>query len=142
MKVVPNPYYGFSGYEIDEFSTTVKITNLPAKATVTVYTLDGKFIRQFKRDEKKGIVNPSGTIKGEKCTNFMQITPDLEWDMKNSKGIPIASGVYLIHVDSEQGQRTLKFFAVNRQFDASRLDRKSTRLNSSHRNTSRMPSSA
>ena len=39
IKVVPNPYYGFSEYETSQFTTTVKITNLPAKCTVTIYTL-------------------------------------------------------------------------------------------------------
>ncbi len=115
--VVPNPYYGFSAYEVNSFSTTVKITNLPAKSTITIYTLDGKYIRQFKRDEKP-FINPSQTNPG---TRSKQIVPDLEWDLKNEKGIPIASGVYLINVNSELGQRTLKFFAVNRQFDPSRL---------------------
>ncbi len=117
INVVPNPYYGFSAYETTDFSTTVRITNLPAKSTVTVYTLDGKFIRQFKRDERPSVnsprINPGIGAK--------QIEPDVQWDLKNSKGIPIASGVYLIHIDSPQGQRTLKFFAVNRQFDPSRL---------------------
>jgi hypothetical protein len=118
INVVPNPYYGYSAYEINEFSTTVKITNLPSKAIITIYTLDGKFIRQFRRDEKPTVLptrdNPGVRVK--------QIVPDVEWDMKNDKGIPIASGVYLIHIAAEgQGERTLKFFAINRQFDASRL---------------------
>ena len=117
INIVPNPYYGYSAYEINEFSTTVKFTNLPAKSTITVYTLDGKFIRQFKRDERPSDnsprINPGIRAK--------QIAPDVEWDMKNAKGIPVASGVYLIHVDSPEGSRTLKFFAVNRQFDPSRL---------------------
>jgi hypothetical protein len=115
--VVPNPYYGFSAYEVNSFSTTVKITNLPAKSTITIYTLDGKFIRQFKRDETP-FINPTQSNPGVRSK---QIVPDLEWDLKNEKGIPIASGVYLINVNSELGQRTLKFFAVNRQFDPSRL---------------------
>ena len=117
INVVPNPYYGYSAYEINEFSTTVKITNLPAKSQVTIYTLDGKFIRQFKRDERPSETNPLSNpgIRAK------QIAPDIEWDMKNDKGIPVASGVYLIHVDTPQGERTLKFFAVNRQFDPSRL---------------------
>jgi hypothetical protein len=51
-----------------------------------------------------------------------QILPDLEWDMKNSSGIPIAAGIYLIHIDSDQlGQRTLKWFGINRKFDPSGL---------------------
>ncbi|MCB9272064.1 MAG: hypothetical protein H6561_21240 [Lewinellaceae bacterium] len=51
-----------------------------------------------------------------------QIVPDLEWDIKNSKGIPVASGVYLIHVDAPGlGSRVLKWFGVQRKFDPTGL---------------------
>ncbi|MEO0341336.1 MAG: hypothetical protein AAF242_19265, partial [Bacteroidota bacterium] len=57
-----------------------------------------------------------------RAINRQQISPALEWDMRNSKGIPIASGVYLIHVDAgELGERTIKWFGVNRKFDPSGL---------------------
>lgn len=108
VKVVPNPYYGFSQYETSQFSNTIKITNLPAKCTVTIYSLDGKFIRQYLRDE---VYQP-----------YRQITPDLEWDLKNNKGIPVASGVYLIQVQAPgMGERTIKWFGIARQFDPSGL---------------------
>jgi len=116
VNVVPNPYYGFSAYETSQFTTTVKITNLPGRADVTIYTMDGKFIKQFRRDEidpfKDG-ANP-GILQG-------QGIPDLEWDLKNFAGIPIASGVYLIHVAAPDlgEERTLKWFGVNRKFDPS-----------------------
>lgn len=117
INVVPNPYYGFSDYEISQFVNTVKITNLPPKCVVTIYSLDGKFIRQYTRDEIGAI--PRGN---NRAIQQQQITPDLEWDMKNAKGIPIASGVYLIHVKSEGlGERTLKWFGINRKFDPSGL---------------------
>jgi hypothetical protein len=118
INIVPNPYYGFSAYEINEFATTIKITNLPPQCKVSVYTLDGKFIRQFKRDEA-----PSPyPLAGDYGNRSKQITPDLEWDLKNDKNIPVSSGVYLINVDAGAlGTRTIKFFAVNRQFDPSRL---------------------
>ncbi len=115
--VVPNPYYGFSDYETSQFTTTVKITNLPAKCVVTIYTLEGKFIRQYNRDEVG--VAPDG---GNRAVERAQINPALEWDLNNSKGIPVASGVYLIHVAAEGlGERTIKWFGVNRQFDPSGL---------------------
>jgi hypothetical protein len=108
IKVVPNPYYGFSQYENSRFSNIVKITNLPGKSTVTIYSLDGKFIRQYQRNES--------------YAPYRQISPDLEWDLKNNKGIPVASGVYLIHVSSPgMGERTIKWFGVQRQFDPSGL---------------------
>lgn len=115
--VVPNPYFGFSQYEPDKFTNIVKITNLPAECTVTIYSLDGKFIRQYVRNETPGV--PEGN---NRAIQQNQILPDLEWDLKNNKGIPIASGVYLIHVEAEGlGSRTLKWFGVNRKFDASGL---------------------
>jgi hypothetical protein len=118
INVVPNPYYGFSAYEINEFSTTIKLTNLPPLCKVSIYTLDGKFIRQFNRDEKP-IIYPTAAQFGNRSK---QIVPDLEWDLKNDKNIPVSSGVYLINVDAGAlGQRVIKFFAVNRQFDPSRL---------------------
>lgn len=116
--IVPNPYYSGSFYESNVFDKVVKITNLPARAVVTIYSLDGKFIRQYNRDEvptalREGGLRPIGT---------RQISPALEWDLNNFRGIPVASGVYLIHVDAfEKGERTLKFFGVNRQFDPSGL---------------------
>ncbi|MFN0213133.1 MAG: hypothetical protein ACKVT2_02660 [Saprospiraceae bacterium] len=108
VKMVPNPYYGFSEYESSQFTNTVKITNLPGKCKVTIYSLDGKFIRQYSRDE---VYMP-----------YDQITPAIEWDLKNSKGIPVASGVYLVHVDAPgMGERTLKWFGIGRQYDPSGL---------------------
>ncbi len=113
INIVPNPYYAFSEYEDARVSNIVKITNLPAKCVVTIYSLDGKFIRQYNRDEQP----PSPTGNGIPSA---QIIPDLEWDIKNNKGIPVAAGVYLIHVRAPGlGERTLKWFGINRQFDPS-----------------------
>jgi hypothetical protein len=118
INIVPNPYYGFSAYETTEFTTTVKMTNLPPKCKISIYTLDGKFIRQFNRDEKP-TVYPEIYLYGNRSK---QINPDVEWDLKNDKNIPVSSGVYLINVDAGAlGSRVIKFFAVNRQFDPSRL---------------------
>lgn len=117
INVVPNPYYGFSEYEDSQFETVVKISNLPRQATVTIYSLDGKFIRKYERNEQ-------GAIPGSpnRAIEQAQVNPDLEWDLKNFRGIPIASGVYLIHVSAPGlGERTLKWFGVNRQFDPSGL---------------------
>lgn len=115
INVVPNPYYAYSDYENSRLDTKVKITNLPAKCTVTIYSLDGKFIRQYNRDEQPG--KPFGN-----AVPSAQIIPDLEWDLKNSKGIPVAGGVYLIHVKAPGlGERTIKWFGITRQFDPTGL---------------------
>jgi hypothetical protein len=115
INIVPNPYYGFSDYDGNNTDNVVKITNLPAKCVVTIYTLDGKFIRRYDRDETGQAPVGSGIAK-------TQILPDIDWNMKNSKNIPIAGGVYLIHVDAEGlGERVLKWFGTNRALDPSNL---------------------
>ncbi len=118
VNVVPNPYYAYSAYETSQFTNTIKITNLPAKAKVTIYTIDGSFIRQFDRDERGLIL--SGT---NRPTSTSQVYPDLEWDMKNFKQIPVASGVYLIHIVAPDygEERTIKWFGIGRKFDPSGL---------------------
>lgn len=117
INVVPNPYYGFSEYENSQFENIVKIVNLPAECTVTIYSLDGKFIRKYDRNEVGQV--PSSP---NRAIERAQINPDLRWDMKNFRGIPVASGVYLVHIAAPGlGERTLKWFGVNRQFDPSGL---------------------
>jgi hypothetical protein len=102
---VPNPYYAYSNYETSQIDTRVKITNLPPKCTITIYSVDGTLIRQFKRD------NDSETF--------------LDWDLKNSANIPVSSGLYLIHISAqglgesgnEAAQRVIKWFGVMRPID-------------------------
>lgn len=119
INVVPNPYLAYSEYESSSFDNTVKITNLPAKCVVTIYSLDGRFIRQYTRNE---VGKPNSPPRTTPPVAVNQIVPDLEWNLKNFAGIPIASGVYLIHVDAEGlGERVIKWFGVSRQFDPSGL---------------------
>jgi hypothetical protein len=97
INVVPNPYYAFSEYERNRVDTRVKIVNLPDQCTVTIYNVSGKLIRQYKKDN--------------------QVT-SIDWDLKNAIGVPIASGVYLIHVEVPGvGERIVKFFGGMRQVD-------------------------
>lgn len=124
INVVPNPYYGFSEYEISEFSNLIRITNLPAQCDITIFALDGRFIRQYKRAEEPALpsINPEDPRLGGRAIASQQIVPDLDWDMKNDQGIPVSSGVYLIHIDAgELGQRTVKSFILQRAFDPAGL---------------------
>jgi len=113
---VPNPYYAYSAYELDQLERRVKITNLPDRAVVTIYSLDGKFIKQFNRAEVvRDIEGANPSVRNS------QTNPDLIWDLENSAGIPISSGVYLIHISAPElkEERTIKWFGVNRKFDPS-----------------------
>ncbi|MBM3916696.1 MAG: T9SS type A sorting domain-containing protein [Sphingomonadales bacterium] len=97
INVVPNPYYAFSEYERTRLDTKVKIVNLPEVCTVRIYTANGKLVRTFKKDSPQTYI---------------------DWDLTNHKAIPVAGGIYLIHVDVPNvGERILKFFGGMRQAD-------------------------
>ena len=97
INIVPNPYYAFSTYETSKLDNRVKITNLPEVCLVTIYDMNGTLIRQFN--------------KADPLTS-------IDWDLKNSKNVPIASGTYIIHVKVEGvGEKVLKWFGVMRPVD-------------------------
>ncbi len=119
INVVPNPYYAYSVYENSAVENIVKITNLPQVATVTIYSLDGKFIRRYEQNAENG---SKGTILNAPIPGQL-FTTDVEWDLKNDDGIPIASGIYFIHVEAPGlGERVIKWFGVNRKFDPSAIN--------------------
>ncbi len=98
INIVPNPYYAYSGYETNQTDSRVKITNLPQKCTISIFSIDGILIRRFERDDAS-------------------IT-SLDWDIKNNVGVPVASGVYIIHINAEGiGEKTLKWFGIMRPAD-------------------------
>ena len=121
VNVVPNPYYAYSEYETSQFDKKVKITNLPGRCEITIYSIDGKFIKKFNKDELGIDYRVKGVDQGN--LRYKQIQPDVVWDLKNHKGIPVASGVYLIHVVSKElgVERTIKWFGINREFDPTGL---------------------
>jgi len=113
INVVPNPYYAFSSYENNQLDNRIKIVNLPSRCTISIYTQSGTLVRKIKRDVPGD--NSEGSVVNQSSSNT---ETSVDWDLKNQKGIPIASGVYLIHVDAgELGQTTLKWFGMIRPID-------------------------
>ena len=97
INIVPNPYNAFSEYERNRLDNRIKITNLPERCTITIYTSNGKRVRRFEKDSP--------------------ITYQ-DWTLTNEANIPIASGMYLIHVEVPGvGERVLKAFIAMRMVD-------------------------
>ncbi|MFI5151075.1 MAG: T9SS C-terminal target domain-containing protein [Bacteroidia bacterium] len=97
INIVPNPYYAYSTYETSQLDNRVKLTNLPGKCTISIFTISGTLVRQFKKDNE---------------LSFQ------DWDIKNTAGIPCASGMYIIHVDVPGvGEKIIKWFGVARPID-------------------------
>lgn len=97
INIVPSPYYAYSDYEKDQLDNRIRITNLPNKCTITIYTQNGLLVKQLKKDN--------------------DLTFE-EWDLKNKESVPIASGVYIFHIKADGiGEKTLKWFGVMRPLD-------------------------
>ncbi len=93
--VVPNPYMGVSAYETSNLDRVVRFINLPDQATISIYTVAGTLIRTLQKD------GPGRS---------------LDWDLNTHNQLPVASGMYLIHVDVPGvGEKVLKFGVVNRR---------------------------
>jgi hypothetical protein len=114
INVVPNPYYAYSEYETGKLDNRIKITNLPEQCEITIFNMQGALVRQFSKDDP---------------------LTSLDWDLLNYRSVPIAGGVYLIHVKmmiditdeegnvigTEEHEKILKWFGVMRKPDLDNL---------------------
>jgi hypothetical protein len=98
VRVVPNPYYAYSTYEEGQIATFSRITNLPKRAQITIYTLNGTLVRRINKDD---------------------VATWTDFNMRNDSGLPISSGIYLFHVkDPATGcEEIVKWFCVMRPVD-------------------------
>ena len=97
INVVPNPYYAYSNYESTRLDSRVKFTNLPEKCTIRIYNVGGSLVRTFSKDDPM---------------------TSLDWDLKNVNSVPIAGGVYIVHVDVPGvGEKVIKWFGALRPPD-------------------------
>ncbi len=85
INIVPNPYWAHNPMERDSFNRFVRITNLPGYgAKIRIFNLAGDLVRVItEQDRQQG-------------TAGLQY---VEWDLRNDMGFPVASGVYLVHVE-------------------------------------------
>ena len=64
---------------------------------IYIFSISGTLIRTLENDDAMSYV---------------------DWDLKNDYGIPIASGLYIIHVDApEVGEKVIKWFGALRPID-------------------------
>jgi hypothetical protein len=98
INVVPNPYYAYSAYEQTALENAVKIINLPEQCDISIFTVSGTLVKRISKGD----------------TESTYVT----WDLKNDANIPVAGGIYIIHVSAPNiGERTLKFFCAMRPTD-------------------------
>ncbi len=108
VRVVPNPYVVTNRFErLNPFTTgrgprAIKFINLPPQATVRIFTVSGKFLRELRRDE--GVNDP--------LAPEALLDGTLEWDLQTKDGLTVSYGVYLYHVEAPGIGETTGTFAI------------------------------
>ena len=76
-----------------------RFTNMPRTAMISIYTVRGTLIRTLYKD------GPSTS---------------LDWNLTTESNLPLASGMYFIHIDVPGvGEKVMKFGVINRATDLS-----------------------
>ena len=74
----PNPYYGVNEAETSRYSKFVTFSHLPPKTKIRIFDLSGTLVRVLEKDD---------------ADQF------LRWDLNNNNGLPVASGIFVAHID-------------------------------------------
>jgi len=77
VKVVPNPYYAFSRYELDQFDRQVRFLGVPDDYTIRIFNIAGDKVRTMDASEK----NPGQSWA--------------IWDLTTDAGLYVAPGIYI-----------------------------------------------
>lgn len=92
INVFPNPYLGGQVEERDGLDRFVRFTNLPSQVVIRIFNLTGNLVRKIEHTDG---------------------SPYEEWDLRNESNIPVASGMYLVHVDcGDLGEKVLKLAVI------------------------------
>ena len=94
IKVVPNPYIVRSRFNETPASRKLRFTNLPQECRISIYTVSGELIR---------VLDHFNRFDGNKW-----------WDMRTANNQEVAPGLYIYHVESNNGQEKIGKFAVIR----------------------------
>lgn len=94
--VFPNPYYAVNQAETSRYSKFVTFSHLPNRAKIRVFDISGTLVRVIEKDN----------------TDQFQ-----RWALDNENGLPVASGMYIVHIDMPDANMTkiLKLAIVGEQ---------------------------
>jgi hypothetical protein len=86
INIVPNPYWAFNPAERSSVNQFIRLTNLPGSGVkIRIFTLAGDLVKTIDDTDR----SRDGTL-GLQYAN---------WNLRNQAGIPVASGIYIIHFE-------------------------------------------
>jgi hypothetical protein len=97
INVFPNPFYAYNELSTTPYDQYVTFTHLPEVYTIKIFNLAGVLVSTL--DQTNG--------SGQFC----------QWDLTNASGLPVASGMYIAHIDmpDEGVQKILKVMIVQKK---------------------------
>lgn len=96
INAFPNPYYGFNLMESSRLNKYITFNHLPKKATIRIFNLAGVLVKTIYKDDD---------------TQFAR------WNLRNERNMPVASGIYIVHIDMPEIGKTkiLKLLIVQEE---------------------------
>ncbi|CUS79937.1 Por secretion system C-terminal sorting domain-containing protein [Candidatus Kryptonium thompsonii] len=96
INAFPNPYYGFNLMETDRLIKYITFNHLPKKATIRIFNLAGVLVKTINKDDDSQFAR---------------------WNLRNEHNLPVASGVYIVHIDMPEigATKILKLLIVQEE---------------------------
>ncbi len=93
INVWPNPYFGFNPEERTPLERKMVFTHLPetGKATIRIFNLAGELVKKLEHSDG---------------TQFET------WDLTNNFDVPVGSGMYIVHIETDKGDKVLKLAVI------------------------------
>lgn len=97
INVFPNPYYGYQYRETAPDNKYVTFSHLPDEATIRIFDLSGVLVRTIQHDPNNGQFET--------------------WNLQNDNNLPVASGIYVVHIDMPKlgKKKVLKLVVIQEQ---------------------------
>lgn len=93
IRVVPNPYFAHYSamVETGEGESVVEFQKIPDRCTIRIYTLAGDLVTTISHNDGTGAAR---------------------WDLLSERGLLVASGIYIYHVESPYGEHLGRFAII------------------------------
>lgn len=97
INVFPNPYYGYHYRETSPTNHYVTFSHLPDNAKIRIFDISGVLVKTIDHSADKGQFDT--------------------WNLQNDNNYPVASGIYIVHVDMPDLGKTkiLKLAVIQEQ---------------------------
>lgn len=95
VNVFPNPYIASMSSNPGPLQSFVTFNGLPVAATIRIFNVAGHLVRTM---------------------NKLDASQFLRWDLRNERGLTVASGIYIAHIDmSDLGAKVLKLAIIQEE---------------------------